>query len=791
MFQLRHIPKILTLLYLLSISSIASAQVEIVPRLPEEIVAGDTVNESIPNTYHLVPNSSSLTPLNLNLTIIPLSSTHLNILTLQSYLNEIFRQAGISWQVNMGKAMEVEYDSDGDGALLCDKKLLSSYSKEMDAIIQAYEANNPKPASDMRVMFLLPRSSCGFEGYFPVLKTYGFLFLEGGSDKNQVIAHELGHSLGLFHTFSEYSPYIVPQGSTNNLMDLTTTPQPASELWKWQWDELHNPTERMFAGLMDEGEGAAVFEISTKDGKDLIIDLPEYEKKYCFYSLSGIPIWLRNTEKIFFDESVSVTGFITGGKKYSGIIDAGTSTYFSCYYEHEDFLRIRKQKQEKNLGSAVYISDLDNNKKYQSYQLAKIGDPVLKLTDYSRFGVECIKFETWKLQSVGLNKTTISGTVIDSELGYERTVLSQKGACDVLEVAAKNNITEGIGRDFFILFYEGCGEDKNKINDLKNFCLELNQMEVDNCKTAKHQITESFAKHLQDKSIRSLESFLSQYYIGFALGAFTISEVDLWQYLADDYNSVTHHEYSLSELKVRYKILSEGGTAAISILQSETEGKSIPLNLEAFKSRYGDAGILVAFVLFFQLEADLLNIEAATNVVNKASKFFNKTSTKPFTKASMADKKFARDAALKRMKAGEVKLNSSYDDLMKHPLRLAYENEVIQLKKIGEEMIQEGFKSKEQIARELHQLRRELGIKYKDATPSDLREYIYKMNLADYGDELGPSIDYLRIIKKKSWDDIIDSASRPGGRFSRQYLLDRFPGEHNKLVPILDKYSIK
>ena len=65
------------------------------------------------------------------------------------------------------------------------------------------------------------------------------------------------------------------------------------------------------------------------------------------------------------------------------------------------------------------------------------------------------------------------------------------------------------------------------------------------------------------------------------------------------------------------------------------------------------------------------------------------------------------------------------------------------------------------------------------------------MNMADYGDELGPTIEYLRNAKNKSWDDIIESASRPGGRFNSQYLLDKFPNEQDKLIPILNKYQIQ
>ena len=37
------------------------------------------------------------------------------------------------------------------------------------------------------------------------------------------------------------------------------------------------------------------------------------------------------------------------------------------------------------------------------------------------------------------------------------------------------------------------------------------------------------------------------------------------------------------------------------------------------------------------------------------------------------------------------------------------------------------------------------------------------MNMKHYGDPLGPSLDYLRHMKNKSWEDIIKSASNPGG----------------------------
>ncbi|MER8105536.1 DUF6531 domain-containing protein [Kitasatospora sp. NPDC094016] len=96
------------------------------------------------------------------------------------------------------------------------------------------------------------------------------------------------------------------------------------------------------------------------------------------------------------------------------------------------------------------------------------------------------------------------------------------------------------------------------------------------------------------------------------------------------------------------------------------------------------------------------------------------------------------------------------------PQRQAYISEVEALKgKVGQ--MRAAGKSDEEIARTLHQARRDLGVKYKDATEEGKREAIYARNLTVYGDKLGPSIDWLR-ARGKSWQDIIDSAARTGGK---------------------------
>lgn len=94
-------------------------------------------------------------------------------------------------------------------------------------------------------------------------------------------------------------------------------------------------------------------------------------------------------------------------------------------------------------------------------------------------------------------------------------------------------------------------------------------------------------------------------------------------------------------------------------------------------------------------------------------------------------------------------------------IRQAYIAEVMALRAVADEMKGDG-KSPEEIARNLHQRRRDLGVKYKAMTPPDLLEKIYARNLDKYGDKLGPTIDFLR-KQGHTWEEIIRSAATPGG----------------------------
>ena len=71
--------------------------------------------------------------------------------------------------------------------------------------------------------------------------------------------------------------------------------------------------------------------------------------------------------------------------------------------------------------------------------------------------------------------------------------------------------------------------------------------------------------------------------------------------------------------------------------------------------------------------------------------------------------------------------------------------------------------SSEAIARALHAERRLLGEEFKALTPPGKLAEIYERNLARYGDKLGPTVEWLQ-ARGKSWEDIIESAVRTGGK---------------------------
>ncbi len=96
------------------------------------------------------------------------------------------------------------------------------------------------------------------------------------------------------------------------------------------------------------------------------------------------------------------------------------------------------------------------------------------------------------------------------------------------------------------------------------------------------------------------------------------------------------------------------------------------------------------------------------------------------------------------------------------PLRQEYEAAV---RALGDRVgaLEKVGMSEEGIARNLHAARRALGVDYRNLTDPALLEKIYERNMQRYGDKLGPTIEWLR-NQGKTWKQITESASRPGGK---------------------------
>lgn len=109
--------------------------------------------------------------------------------------------------------------------------------------------------------------------------------------------------------------------------------------------------------------------------------------------------------------------------------------------------------------------------------------------------------------------------------------------------------------------------------------------------------------------------------------------------------------------------------------------------------------------------------------------------------------------------------------LKENPLRREYEAKVTALGALPAKLLAEG-KTKEETARTMHRMRRELGRLYKEAAPPLFRKYIYAATAAKYGDPLGPTFEMLQ--KKKSCEEIIASASRPIADLNDRLTVDGF-----------------
>lgn len=179
-------------------------------------------------------------------------------------LNKIYGVAVVDWTVAVEKNLDVDkikgHEFGGSGT-----KKFSKYTKDMRSVIKEFKREREFNRHTLYLFFIDDRS-VSKSGFMPLASEFGFIF--NFSSDPKLIAHELGHGkeFNLRHTFSDKAQHYFPERSTQNLMDYAG----GTELWKYQWDLIHDPEKILFAWGQDKKEGAMVVESDLTEAVRLI-----------------------------------------------------------------------------------------------------------------------------------------------------------------------------------------------------------------------------------------------------------------------------------------------------------------------------------------------------------------------------------------------------------------------------------------------------------------------------------------------------------------------------------------
>ena len=137
----------------------------------------------------------------------------------------------------------------------------------------------------------------------------------------------------LWHTFSSENLYTAQQGTTRNLMDYNGT---NSELYKYQWDYIHNPQQGIVRWMVEDEESEAlkwntVAHWKTNpyfkelNEKNIYLQYAEEQQKYNH----TIPTSIRIFDK---DLAKSIFGFEPKFVNYDFLQDNDANSFHPRYF---------------------------------------------------------------------------------------------------------------------------------------------------------------------------------------------------------------------------------------------------------------------------------------------------------------------------------------------------------------------------------------------------------------------------------------------------------------------------
>ena len=201
---------------------------------------------------------------------------------LSNYLNDVFGQAVFG--VNLTKT-SIEVDKFNGTLSAKESGALSAYNSDMKKLIRKVKKLPDYTDDTYYIMLVAKSDNPALGGFMPVNSNFGFVFAQansGAGQMNRTIAHELAHgAFRLWHTFSSENLYTAQQGTTRNLMDYNGT---NAELFKYQWDYIHNPQQGIVRWLVEDEESEAWKEPGTKilciNDENVINEIRKYRYFY-------------------------------------------------------------------------------------------------------------------------------------------------------------------------------------------------------------------------------------------------------------------------------------------------------------------------------------------------------------------------------------------------------------------------------------------------------------------------------------------------------------------------------
>jgi hypothetical protein len=407
------------------------------------------------------------------LTIVNLTNSNLNESSISNYINQTFKQANITWNIEYLNT-NIEDQIFGSDLLveIPDVTLMKKYSDEMRAIRDQFFNDNPSASKNRYYLFvILGFSDPNTKGYMVRGRSIGFI---SADSPDFTYAHELGHGLGgLKHTFPD-----IPEGSSDNLMDYGDD----NHLSYQQWKSLRNP---VVINWFDEEEDGSYTEedIISYFNNEKIWRLANETTAYPL--IDGTLLKIEGVTEVMFEKYGRVSRFKIGTETYKAFylkynyVQSGDWFWVNAgYFKENDYALLDSSGQDATWSN--WESNFSQDHRFSNFIQTNIGDSIssygLKKINGQYFQCYCQHWSTIQEPTTisdytnkqEANNWRITEVIYPNDLSYEDC----KGT-ECVDLSSFQ-FEEGKGTDLFYLLASSCPQEK--LYDFKDLADHINEI---------------------------------------------------------------------------------------------------------------------------------------------------------------------------------------------------------------------------------------------------------------------------------------------------------------------------